>query len=126
MAYEIIWESRGVLFRLSGDVIDADLLDANEEVYAHPKFAEMRYQIVDFSVITHFGISADAVARAAKLDQQASLRNPDVKVAIITSEPLLRGLSSLYSRSHTALGGAWRTKTFDTEAEAREWAEAED
>jgi hypothetical protein len=84
----------------------------------------MRYQIVDFSAIDGLAVTSRTVNLVAVRDQEASARNPAVKVAIITSEPYIYGMSRLYSRSHEAMGGTWRIKTFETEQRAREWVAA--
>ncbi len=123
MAYDLEWEPNGVVFRYHGTVTDDDLTESNEEIYADPHFPQMRFQIVDFSKIVKFAVSSRAVAGLAVRDQEASASNPDVKVAIVTSEPFLYGMSRMYSRSHQAMGGTWRVKMFDTEEQAREWVE---
>jgi hypothetical protein len=101
---------------------DEDLIESNKEVYANPQFPNIRYEIFDVSGVTQFEVSSKAVSQVGAMDQEASRRNPNVRVAIITSEPFAIGLSRLYSRSHKAMGGTWRTEMFDTEEAARNWA----
>jgi len=61
------------------------------------------------------------VRRMAIMDQQASLQNPAVKVAIVTNEVFLRGMSNVYGLTHEAAGGTWQMQQFETQAAAREW-----
>ena len=122
MPYELTWEAAGVVFRFSGIVSDDDLVASNDEIYASLRFPEMRYQIVDFSTIDKFDVSAGAVRVVADLDRKASEINPDVRVAIITSETFMRGMSRMYAGSHEAAGGTWATEVFEREDKARAWA----
>ncbi len=126
MPYELNWEPSGVVFRFSGDVSDEDLLASNGEVYASPLLPTLKYQIVDFSMIEKFDVSSATVRSVADSDRRASETNPDVKVAIITSAPFLRGMSNVYALSHEAKGGTWTTQIFEREEGARGWVVPED
>ncbi len=122
MSYEISWEPSGVVFRFSGVVSDEDLIASNEEVHTSPLFPTMRYEIVDFSLIEEFGASSATVRAIAESDQRAAETNPDVKEAIITSAPLIRGMSNMYALTHESKGGTWTVEIFEREKEARAWA----
>ena len=122
MPYKLSWEPQGITFRFSGVVSDRDLTASNEEVYASPLLATMKYQIVDFSVIEKFDVSSETVREVAASDQRAAETNPDVKAAIITSAPFLRGMANIYAHEHEAKGGSWTTQLFEREEDARAWA----
>ena len=126
MPYELSWEPSGVVFRFSGVVSDEDLMAANEDVYSSPLLPGMKYQIVDFSIIEMLDVSFEVVRRVAELDRKAAETNPHVRVAIITSAPFVRGMSNVYAISHETKGGAWTTKVFEREEDARGWAVPED
>jgi hypothetical protein len=121
MPYEIDWEPSGVCFRFSGVVSDGDLVSSNEEVYASPLFSAMRYQIADFGTIDGFEASSETVRSVADSDRRAAEINPDVKVAIITSTPFMRGMSNMYALSHEAPGESWIVELFEGEENARAW-----
>ena len=123
MSCEISWEPSGVVFRFSGVVSDEDLIASNEEVlYTSPLFPIMRYQIVDFSMVEEFDVSSATVRAVAESDRRAAETNPDVKEAIITSAPLIRGMSNMYALTHESMGGTWTVEIFEREKEARAWA----
>ena len=122
MPYVISWEPAGVVFRFSGVVSDEDLITSNGDVYASSQFPAMKYQIVDFSVIETFDVGAATVRVVADSDRRAAEINPDVRVAIITSAPFMRGMSKMYAGSHEAAGGTWTTEVFESEEDARAWA----
>ena len=122
MPYEFNWEPLGVVAHFSGVVLDEELIAATKEVYASPLLPVMKYLIVDFSLTEKLAVSSEIVLSVANSDQRASKTNPDVKVAIITSSPLVRGLSNVYAATHEVKGGSWTTKIFECEENARAWA----
>ena len=122
MPYEISWEPLGVAFRFSGVVLDEDSIAASEELYASPLFPTMKYQIIDFSHIEEFALSSTANRKIAEWDQVAAERNPDMKQAVITSAPLVRGMVNVYVAIHEVVGGSWTTRFFEREKDARAWA----
>ncbi len=122
MPYDLNWEPSGVVFRFSGVVSDGDLIASNEKVYASTRFPSMKYQIVDFASIETLDVSNATVQAVAGMDERAAVMNSDVKVAIITSAPFVRGMSNIYALTHGARGGSWTTKTFEREEDARAWA----
>ena len=122
MPYEISWEPSGVAFHFTGVVSDEDMIASNGQVYASPCFGAMEYQIVDFSMIEKFEVSSATIWTVAESDRKAARTLPDVKVAIITSAPFMRGMSNMYSLAHSGRGGSWTTQIFEREEDARSWA----
>ena len=122
MPYNLNWEPFGVVFRFSDVVSDEDIIASNEDVYASPLFPAMKYQIVDFSMIEKFDVSSATIRAIANSDRKAAETNPDVKVAVITSGPFMRGMSNMYTLAHEAGGGSWTTEIFEREEDARAWA----
>ena len=122
MPYELSWEPLGVVQRYSGVVSDEDLFAVTDQVNASSLFPDMKYQIVDFSVIENLDVSSAAVRAVADSDRKAAETNPDVKVAIITSAPFMRGMSNMYRLSHEGMGGSWTTEIFERQEDARAWA----
>jgi len=122
MPYEISWEPLGVVLRASGVILDEDSTAANEELYASPLFPNMKYSIIDFSRIEKFGLSSERVRLTAERDQIAAETNPDMKIAVIASTPLVRGMANMYAIYHELRGGGWTSKIFECEDDARAWA----
>ncbi len=121
MAYDLIWEKQGVVFRFSGVASDHDLRQANLDFHNHPKFESLEYSIVDFTDVTKLEFSSHAVRLVASTDVEASKRNPSLRVAIVGEELLLIGLANMY-RAHLELeGGTWEQGQFATVDEARAW-----
>ncbi len=123
MPYKVSWEPLGIT-RFSGVVSDDELIAANAEVNASPLLAAMKYMILDFSMIEKFDVSTATVRALADSDRRAAAINPDVRIAIITSSPLMRGMSNMYAIAQGAGEGgtSWTTQLFEREEDARAWA----
>ncbi len=122
MPYEISWEPLGVVFRASSVILDEDSIAANEELYASPLFPVMKYVIIDYSLIEKFDLSSELMRIGADRDRIAAETNPDMKIAVIATTALMRGLTNMYALTHEAKGGSWVTKIFECEEDARAWA----
>ena len=122
MPLEVSWEPLGAVFRFSGVVSDEDLIASCQEILASPLLPTMKYQITDLSVIEKLDVSSATVRELASFDLRAAEINPDVKVAVITSAPLTRGLSNVYALTHESMGGSWAVQIFEREEDARAWA----
>jgi hypothetical protein len=119
MPYETFWEPRGIRWVFEGSVTDDDLTRPNEDLYDDSRFLEIRYQIADFRFISGVSALSETVRLVSHMDREQSRRNPDVKVAILGTSPVVKGLARMY-----ALTGAedrWQVRLFETEEEAREW-----
>ena len=121
MSYELIWEDRGVLFQFQNVVTGDELVQSNLDVYADPKFESIEYELAMFSDSVEFEASSETVRRVANMDAEASKRNPNIIVAIVASQLVIRGLANLYRLNSEIAGGTWETEFFETEQEAREW-----
>ncbi len=126
MPYELIREDRGVVFRFWGVASDHDLRQSNLDFYDHPRFADVDYQLVDFTDVTKLDFSSNTVRLVAEWDAQASKRNPSLRVAIVGEDQLLLGLANMYRITFEIQGGPWEQSQFATVDEARAWLAGED
>ena len=123
MSYELIWENRGVVFQFRDVVTGDELVQSNLDVYSDPKFESIEYELANFSDTVRFEASSEMVRRVAAMDAAASKRNPNIIVAIVASQTVIRGLVNLYRMQSEVAGGTWVTEFFETEPEARKWLE---
>ena len=119
MAYATHWEKAGIRWVFTVDVTDQDLILANTDLYDDPRFPALKYEIVDFLNVTKFSATSDTIRRVSKMDRAAAEKNPNVKVAILTTKALMTGLSRMYEMS--AGDTPWKVGIFGDEASAREW-----
>ena len=119
MPYTTHWEDRGIRWVFTGVLTNEELLNANLDIYDDPRFMEMHYQVVDFLQVTNFNVTPEVVREIGILDEKASQRNPDVKVAVIATNLFHKGLTRMWELSG---GGAiWQTAIFEDEETARVW-----
>ena len=126
MPYELIWEERGGVCHFSGVATDHDLKQANLDTFSDPRFADMEYQLVDFTDVTSLDFSSVVMRWAAEYDLKASKRNPSVRVAIVGDDQLLLGLTNIYRITFDLEGGPWEQGQFATVDEARAWLAGKD
>ena len=119
MPYETHWEDEGIHWVFSGIVTDDDLLRCNLELYDDARFESIRYEIADFRAGESFTVTAKTLRRVARMDRDQAVRNPSVKVAVIATAAVQKGLAQVYALS----GGdtPWVTEVFDSEEDARAW-----
>jgi len=119
MPYETHWESDGIRWVYTGTMTDDDVLRSNLELYEDPRFATIRYEIADFRQVDKFPARSETVRRLSSMDREQSVHNPDVRVAILATAPLMRGIAHMYRLS--AGDAPWETRVFETEDDARAW-----
>ncbi|MDP6874003.1 MAG: hypothetical protein QF521_10770 [Alphaproteobacteria bacterium] len=119
MAHELAWELTGAVAHFSGDVSDQDLFQATQAVHQDPRFESLEYLVADFTNASKITMSLEAVRLTAANDQQASERNPAIRLCIVGQQQILMGLANVY-RAHFDLdGGGWELMHRNTMAEAR-------
>ena len=121
MAYELIWEDRGVVWRYRDVIAVDEVIQANLNIYPDPRFETLEYQLVIFSELVVYEPTAASVRRVAEMDASAALRNPNLVVGVVGIQALLRGITNLYRLRHEAAEGSWRIDYFESEKAARQW-----
>ena len=83
MAYELIWEDRGVVWRYRDVIAVDEVIQANLKIYPDPRFETLEYQLVIFSELVVYEPTAASVRRVAEMDASAELRNPNLVVGVV-------------------------------------------
>jgi hypothetical protein len=97
MPYKNSWEQHGVYRKYSGQVTGSDILQAIEEIAADPRYDDIQYVINDFLEIAGSQVTDQEVELIAAMDYAASLSNPNIRLAIVTTDPLMQQLLLQYS-----------------------------
>jgi hypothetical protein len=118
MAFEIVWEPRGAYKKFYGHVNDAELMQSVMDPHGDARFDDIRYVINDCLSVASFAIAEDTVLHISAIDHAAARSNPNIKIAIVATDPKVLALAKLYISSPWA---AYPTQTFATLAEARAW-----
>lgn len=118
MSHEIIWESHGVVKRFFGEVTDHDMMQSVIETESDARFDDLRYTINDFLGITGFSFGLSEIDDIAIIDKGASMTNPRIRIAVVTTSPDIVKLATHYANSPM---NAYPTKIFTSLADARAW-----
>ncbi|NTV72159.1 MAG: hypothetical protein HGA71_18715 [Azonexaceae bacterium] len=119
MNFEIIWEPpQGVVKRYFGHVTGNDVLVANTQIEADPRFDTLRYVINDFLGCTGVSISPAELEEIAAIDRSAATINPHIRIAMLTSHPEIIAAANAYANDTLTI---YLTRVFSSMADARAW-----
>ncbi len=120
MAYEMVWEARGLYRRYYGRMTDVELMESVLRTHSSPHFDELRYVILDALEVEEFVVTNPAfIAELAALDSASALTNPHIKVAVVADTPEFKQYVAAYNADPLC---HYHVLTFSTLAEARKWA----
>lgn len=119
MPYTIHRETKGILWVFTGEVSDQEMITSYKEFYDNHSYEGIQYLLTDYSGVTNFNVRSDTIYNMGQIDKDASAKYPHIKVAIIATSQLLKGMTRMWELS----GGStsWDSKIFEDEASAREW-----
>jgi len=118
MPYTIEWEPKGVCKRFSGVCSWAEYARSQEDVLGDARLDDIRYIINDLQGVESYSITADEAEYSAAITRGASLSNPRLRIAYVTTD---RRIAMLVMAVRAL--SPYRVATFATEAEARSWCE---
>lgn len=119
MAYKTFWEEKGIKWVFSARLTNEDLLECNKNLYEDPRFLDIEYELCDFTAVKDWPVDSKVIFSVGEQDAVQSQRNPTIKVAIISNQAVMRGLTSMYESS--AYSSTWKTQLFENEEDARAW-----
>ena len=122
MPHKTNLEPQGVYWQFYGIVAFGEIIAANGEVWGHPGWNKLRYQIVDFLNIEKLDLRDDQAAVAAYMDKAASKTSPQMKVAFVADDTDCLELCKAYIAELDEPG--WEARIFDELAAASEWAKS--
>lgn len=118
MPYALHWETHGVYKEFSGVVTGAELVQSVVDVASHVKFRSLVYEVSDYLSAVETDFSQDALNEVRALRIGSFKTNPNIKVAIITLDPLIQ--QRIYSMIAARLT-LHQTRVFSATAEANAW-----
>jgi hypothetical protein len=117
--YETHWEDGGIRWVYTGAMSDDDVLRANLDLYDDARFPTLKFQIADFTGVIALTARAETIRKLSHMDREQSKRNRHIRVALIATTPLARGIASMYVLA--AGDTPWSIEVFETEEDARDW-----
>ncbi len=128
MPYELRLTEKGVYCHISGRFTGPELLELNTRLATLPNFCELQYQLLFFDNTTTFEASTQDIQTVARQDARLYVRNPNIKVAVVTGELVVVGLTNMY-RAYAEIAGdeaVWPTRSFESDDEAYHWIRGTD
>ena len=114
------WEEKGLCRQFTNKISGEEVLKMNLKLQGDSRFDDIRYVINDFTEIVDFDFSDIDIQKISVMDQAASMSNPNIKIAIVsTLEPLLVWIK-LYCESMK--GSPYKCEIFDHIDNAHKWA----
>ncbi len=96
MPYELGWELRGVLATYSGDLSANDVLDCHRCIASDPRFDDLRFAIVDTSLVQSLALTRADIEQIDAFLQGPAWTNPNVKVVFVAKHPDILAALSTY------------------------------
>lgn len=120
MSYINNWEKNGLYRVFENTTSGEEVLSSNFAIQGDPRFDEIRYVINHFTNITDFVVTDSDISKIAIFDNVASISNPHLKIAIVTTyEPLLVFINKYCEQMHDS---TFECKIFGNVDDACKWA----
>jgi hypothetical protein len=118
MPCEIAWEPKGVCKTYSGFVTSQEFMQSIARFQSDPRFDDCRYSLNDLTAVEGHSITEADVTRFAAFAIGAYHSNPNVRIAVVATDPSILALLDLYmAPGHSP----YPLRIFPVLAEARTW-----
>ncbi len=98
MAYEVVWEPRGVWRRFSGMLTPSDLVASVDEVQGDPRYDSLRYSINDFLAVENAAEIAGILDLVLAKAIGGALSNPNLVMAIVARSETVVSHAKMFLR----------------------------
>lgn len=119
MAHENNWQETGLCRIYTGTVSGEEIFESNLAIHGDPRFDDARYVINDFTRMTAFEILEEDVQKIAIVDNVASISNPKVKIAIVSTDKSFLEWANRYCEAMQ--GSLYQCKIFSNIDDADKW-----
>jgi len=119
VAYQLIWEPRGVMNCLRGFVTGEEFVRSMEAIAADERFDNLRFVISDRREMVGHSIGPEHLENAAVIRFGSVHTNPNILVLVVTSVADARRVNELMTER--PLIGSHPTLTFSDMETARTW-----
>jgi hypothetical protein len=117
MAFELVWEPRGVWRKFSGTLTPEDLIASVDIVQSDARFDSLRYSINDFLAVENAAELAAGVDLVLAKAIGGAHSNPKLVMAIVAT----RGTVAAHARAFLRPDFPYPVKLFENIDDARAW-----
>ena len=127
MAYQVIWDGKGVHISFKGHFTVEDYIQANSEIYSDSRIDNIKYIIKDMAEIEVFDVDTqDGLFLPVALDKGASRYLQRLKVALVATSTETRQIWQDYIKWSYRLRSRWTFQLFFELENAKRWLEEGD
>ena len=119
MSCSVEWKEKGLCWTFTGIFSGREMNLVNRNICGDRRFDSIGYQLLDFSGATSFDVTEKEVKDAAFQDMVAAKSNPNIKMAAVAPQDIIRKLSEIYAEYSEP--SQWETRIFDTVEDANQW-----
>ena len=119
MPCSVEWKAMGVRWKLTGIVTGREMNLVNRNIFQDRRFHSITYQLMDFTGMESLEATAKEVRETAFQDMVAARTNPDIKVAIVAPQDLMKKMFEIYDEYTEP--SQWETRLFNTLEDANKW-----
>jgi hypothetical protein len=118
MPHKSFWERHGLHQKFFGVITSPAFKQSVFEIYGDSRFDSLRYVITDFLDVQRFDVDLETVVDVHTANIGARVSNPDILVAIVTTDPKIVSFGQLASNQDMK---SYPTEIFSTLDDARHW-----
>ena len=104
---------------MTGIVTGREINLVNLNIFEDRRFNSISYQLMDFSGVKSLKVTEKEVKDAAFQDMVAAKSNPNIKMAAVAPQDIIRKLAEIYAEYSEP--SQWETRIFDTVENANKW-----
>ena len=123
MPCSIEWKTMGACWTFTGIVTGRETNLVNLYMYEDRRFDSISYQLLDFSGAKSFDVTEKEVKDIAFQDMVAAGSNPDIKLAIVAPQDIMKKLAEIYAEYSEP--SQWETRIYDTIEDANQWLKSQ-
>ncbi|RTZ96702.1 MAG: hypothetical protein DSY90_09875 [Deltaproteobacteria bacterium] len=112
-------DNTGIIFTLSGEFSADEILSKIKELFNSDIFPNLKYWLIDRSLVTNYNLSNEQVQLLARLCIDASKTNSSLAHILVSKTDLEYGIANMF-HVHVEKSG-WLFKSFRERQEADEW-----
>lgn len=123
MPYKLKIEELEVHCTVSGDFTGNEFIQINNEITSLHNFSKLKYQLFNFQSTNKFSANSDDIRKVAEQDAALYKVNPNMKIAIVSNELVIKGLTNMYNIYFeiSCDNTSWESEIFESEENAYKW-----
>jgi len=105
---------------VASDIVTGEeIIKALKEIYNEQHLNKLKYRIIDRTNCTEYRVYPEEIEKIAEMDDKASIINPNLMIAVISTTSLQHGMTSMW-QSYLK-NNVFITKNFPDRISADKW-----